>query len=128
MSTLTALRPLAFVAILAVGCGASATPATTTGPPATEAPAVEATTTTLATTTTTAAPTTTEAPTTTAAPAPPPPPPTAAPAPPPPPAPAEPYYANCAAAKAAGAAPIRKGQPGYRSALDRDGDGTACDK
>ncbi|MEU9081106.1 excalibur calcium-binding domain-containing protein [Streptomyces sp. NPDC048357] len=32
------------------------------------------------------------------------------------------------AAKAAGAAPIRKGQPGYRSALDKDGDGIACDK
>ncbi|MFD7031355.1 excalibur calcium-binding domain-containing protein [Streptomyces sp. NPDC059917] len=32
-----------------------------------------------------------------------------------------------AEAKAAGAAPIRRGEPGYRSALDRDGDGTACD-
>ncbi|MFD4240563.1 excalibur calcium-binding domain-containing protein [Streptomyces sp. NPDC058525] len=38
------------------------------------------------------------------------------------------YYKNCDAAKAAGAAPIRKGQPGYRSALDKDGDGVACDK
>ncbi|MFC9293458.1 excalibur calcium-binding domain-containing protein [Streptomyces sp. NPDC057011] len=38
------------------------------------------------------------------------------------------YYKNCDAAKAAGAAPIRRGQPGYRSALDRDGDGIACDK
>ncbi|MEU9256368.1 excalibur calcium-binding domain-containing protein [Streptomyces sp. NPDC048270] len=37
-------------------------------------------------------------------------------------------YKNCDAAKAAGAAPIRKGQPGYRSALDKDGDGIACDK
>ncbi|HVE97277.1 MAG TPA: excalibur calcium-binding domain-containing protein [Pseudonocardiaceae bacterium] len=37
------------------------------------------------------------------------------------------YYKNCAAARAAGAAPIQKGEPGYRSALDRDGDGTACD-
>lgn len=37
------------------------------------------------------------------------------------------YYANCSAARAAGAAPIRAGQPGYRAALDRDGDGTACD-
>ncbi|HSK61316.1 MAG TPA: excalibur calcium-binding domain-containing protein [Actinomycetospora sp.] len=37
------------------------------------------------------------------------------------------YYRNCAAARAAGAAPIRAGEPGYRSALDRDGDGTACD-
>jgi hypothetical protein len=38
------------------------------------------------------------------------------------------YYKNCAAARAAGAAPIQQGEPGYRSALDRDGDGTACDK
>jgi len=30
------------------------------------------------------------------------------------------YYANCAEARAAGAAPIRRGEPGYRSALDRD--------
>lgn len=37
-------------------------------------------------------------------------------------------YPNCTAAKAAGAAPIYKGQPGYRSGLDRDGDGIACDK
>ncbi|WP_334172445.1 excalibur calcium-binding domain-containing protein [Sinomonas sp.] len=37
------------------------------------------------------------------------------------------YYANCAAARAAGAAPIYRGQPGYRSALDRDGDGIACE-
>jgi hypothetical protein len=31
------------------------------------------------------------------------------------------------AARAAGAAPIRVDQPGYRKGLDRDGDGTACD-
>jgi hypothetical protein len=37
------------------------------------------------------------------------------------------YYKNCAAARAAGAAPIQKGEPGYRSALDGDDDGTACD-
>ncbi|MDU0292048.1 excalibur calcium-binding domain-containing protein, partial [Saccharothrix longispora] len=37
------------------------------------------------------------------------------------------YYANCAAARAAGAAPLYAGQPGYRSALDRDGDGVACE-
>ncbi|HTQ16173.1 excalibur calcium-binding domain-containing protein, partial [Mycobacterium sp.] len=30
------------------------------------------------------------------------------------------------AACAAGAAPIRRGQPGYRPELDRDGDGIAC--
>lgn len=38
------------------------------------------------------------------------------------------YYANCDEAEKAGAAPIRRGQPGYRPALDRDGDGTACDQ
>ncbi|MEU5986509.1 excalibur calcium-binding domain-containing protein [Streptomyces sp. NPDC047434] len=38
------------------------------------------------------------------------------------------YYANCAAARAAHAAPIRSGEPGYRAALDRDGDGVACDR
>jgi hypothetical protein len=37
------------------------------------------------------------------------------------------HYANCAAARAAGAAPLLKGQPGYSSALDRDGDGVACE-
>lgn len=44
-----------------------------------------------------------------------------------PPAPAPAYYANCAAAKAAGAAPLYRGQAGYRSGLDRDGDGVACE-
>jgi len=43
------------------------------------------------------------------------------------PAPAA-YYANCSAAKAAGAAPLYRGQPGYSSALDRDGDGVACER
>ena len=37
------------------------------------------------------------------------------------------YYANCSAARAAGAAPIYRGQPGYQPALDRDGDGIACE-
>ncbi|MEH0938701.1 excalibur calcium-binding domain-containing protein [Micromonospora psammae] len=37
------------------------------------------------------------------------------------------YYANCSEARAAGAAPIQRGEPGYRKGLDRDGDGTACD-
>ncbi|MFH8620963.1 excalibur calcium-binding domain-containing protein [Streptomyces vietnamensis] len=37
------------------------------------------------------------------------------------------YYKNCDAVRAAGKAPIYAGQPGYRSALDRDGDGKACD-
>ncbi|MEK6438949.1 excalibur calcium-binding domain-containing protein [Pseudonocardia sp. T1-2H] len=36
------------------------------------------------------------------------------------------YYANCDAVRAAGAAPIHAGDPGYRRALDRDGDGVGC--
>lgn len=41
--------------------------------------------------------------------------------------PAAVYYANCTAVRAAGAAPIRLGQPGYSSKLDRDGDGVGCE-
>lgn len=37
------------------------------------------------------------------------------------------YYQNCAAARAAGVAPIDAGQPGYRAGLDRDNDGVACE-
>lgn len=44
------------------------------------------------------------------------------------PAPAAVSYPNCSAVKAAGAAPIYAGQPGYGSHLDRDGDGIACEK
>lgn len=44
------------------------------------------------------------------------------------PAPASVYYANCTAARAAGAAPIYSGTPGYGKHLDRDGDGIGCDK
>ena len=40
----------------------------------------------------------------------------------------ETYYANCAEARAAGAAPIYRGEPGYRSGLDRDNDGIACER
>ncbi|MFF2348064.1 DUF1524 domain-containing protein [Pseudarthrobacter sp. NPDC058119] len=43
------------------------------------------------------------------------------------PGPAAAYYANCAAARAAGAAPLYAGQAGYRPALDRDSDGVACE-
>ncbi|WP_082699334.1 GmrSD restriction endonuclease domain-containing protein [Arthrobacter sp. EPSL27] len=43
------------------------------------------------------------------------------------PAPAAVYYANCAAARAAGAAPLRAGQPGYREQMDGDRDGIACE-
>jgi hypothetical protein len=37
------------------------------------------------------------------------------------------YYKDCDAARAAGAAPLHRGDPGYRSGLDRDGDGVACE-
>jgi len=37
------------------------------------------------------------------------------------------YYANCTAARAAGAAPVRRGQPGYGTHLDRDRDGIGCE-
>jgi len=37
------------------------------------------------------------------------------------------YYPNCDTARAAGAAPIYAGQPGYRSELDADEDGIACE-
>lgn len=40
--------------------------------------------------------------------------------------PDEVVYANCAAVRAAGKAPLYKGDPGYSSKLDRDGDGVAC--
>ena len=36
-------------------------------------------------------------------------------------------FRNCAAARAAGAAPIRRGQPGYGPHLDADGDGIGCE-
>ncbi len=62
--------------------------------------------------------------------------PAAAPAAVPAPAPAQPQmapapapitYANCTAVRAAGAAPIHVGQPGYSRKLDRDGDGVGCE-
>lgn len=37
------------------------------------------------------------------------------------------YYPNCDAVRAAGKAPLYRGQPGYGSHLDRDGDGVACE-
>ncbi|MGE0227490.1 MAG: thermonuclease family protein [Dehalococcoidia bacterium] len=46
----------------------------------------------------------------------------------PPPGPsADVYYANCTEARAAGAAPLLRGEPGYRDALDGDKDGIACE-
>lgn len=38
------------------------------------------------------------------------------------------YFANCSAARAAGAAPVRAGAPGYSRKLDRDGDGIGCER
>ena len=51
----------------------------------------------------------------------------AAPAPAPEPKQESTYYPNCKAAKAAGAAPLYQGEPGYRPELDRDKDGVACE-
>ncbi|GAA4414990.1 hypothetical protein GCM10023148_10990 [Actinokineospora soli] len=42
--------------------------------------------------------------------------------------PPAPYYRNCAAARAAGRAPIARTSPGYRTALDRDHNGWACER
>lgn len=36
-------------------------------------------------------------------------------------------YRNCAEARAAGAAPVRVGDPGYGRHLDRDNDGVGCE-
>jgi len=36
-------------------------------------------------------------------------------------------FANCSAARAAGAAPVRRGDPGYGRHLDRDNDGVGCE-
>ena len=36
-------------------------------------------------------------------------------------------FANCSEARAAGAAPVYAGDPGYAPRLDRDGDGVGCE-
>ncbi len=36
-------------------------------------------------------------------------------------------FANCSEARAAGAAPVRRGDPGYGPHLDRDDDGVGCE-
>lgn len=54
-----------------------------------------------------------------------PPPSTVTPSPPSPPSSG--VYRNCAAVRAAGAAPIYRGQPGYASHLDGDDDGVGCE-
>lgn len=37
------------------------------------------------------------------------------------------YYENCDDARARNAAPVLRGQPGYRAGLDRDNDGVGCE-
>jgi len=41
---------------------------------------------------------------------------------------AEVYYRNCVQVQAEHPAPLLRGQPGYRDALDKDGDGIACNE
>jgi hypothetical protein len=36
-------------------------------------------------------------------------------------------FQNCAQVRAAGEAPLRRGDPGYSRKLDKNGDGIACD-
>ncbi|WP_432769527.1 thermonuclease family protein [Sphingopyxis sp.] len=43
------------------------------------------------------------------------------------PSPSGVFFRNCKEAWAVGAAPLRRGQPGYRSEMDGDGDGIACE-
>ncbi|MDL5154481.1 thermonuclease family protein [Actinomycetospora termitidis] len=43
------------------------------------------------------------------------------------PAPSVGAFKNCTEARAAGAAPLYRGGPGYAAKLDRDGDGVACE-
>jgi Excalibur calcium-binding domain/Protein of unknown function (DUF1524) len=50
-----------------------------------------------------------------------------APAPAPAPAPPTVYYENCTAVRAAGAAPIHRGEPGWQDKFDRDKDGVGCE-
>lgn len=38
------------------------------------------------------------------------------------------YYRDCDAVRDARADPLRRGEPGYRPPLDRDGDDVACDE
>ncbi|MGY1915493.1 GmrSD restriction endonuclease domain-containing protein [Blastococcus sp. SYSU DS0973] len=38
------------------------------------------------------------------------------------------FYADCAAVRAGGAAPIRVGDPGWRPSFDGDGDGVGCER
>ncbi|WP_345781608.1 excalibur calcium-binding domain-containing protein [Luteimonas sp. BLCC-B24] len=44
-----------------------------------------------------------------------------------PPSRAHPVFRNCGEARAAGAAPVHRGDPGYGPHLDRDDDGVGCE-
>lgn len=37
------------------------------------------------------------------------------------------YYLDCSEARAAGVAPLYRGEPGYRPGMDGDDDGIACE-
>lgn len=39
----------------------------------------------------------------------------------------QPAYRNCTEVRAAGAAPVKRGEPGYGPHLDRDNDGVGCE-
>ena len=41
--------------------------------------------------------------------------------------PSTPTYKSCAEVRAAGKAPLYRGDPGYSEALDHNGDGVACE-
>lgn len=43
------------------------------------------------------------------------------------PVPTDVYYKNCTAVRAAGAAPIHAGDPGWQTKFDNDGDGVGCE-
>lgn len=141
--------PRAALILATIGIGLLTACSNTVSPQALPASdAISAAPTSAAPTPTTEAPPTADAPVSTNAeavgpPPPPPPAPVAPPAPPAPqttapPAPKPPapaptsapnvYYKSCKEAKAAGATPLHKGQPGYRVGLDGDNDGVACEK
>ncbi|WP_449485939.1 excalibur calcium-binding domain-containing protein [Streptomyces avidinii] len=99
-------------------------PSATPGRPASRTPEAPVAPTGPGTATTTSAPAPSRSPSPPLPPPPPPPPPTSSE----PAQPARPvYFDNCDDARAAGAAPLLRGGPGYRDALDRDGDGVACE-
>lgn len=54
--------------------------------------------------------------------------PTATPTPTTPPPPPGLFFPDCGAVRAGGALPLLAGEPGYRTGLDSDGDGIACEE